>query len=86
MGSCVSKSRGRGSDAVGLPVDNGGGSGRWMNKMKLGSCEGENKNQINVSGKMFSNGTSDVACLHTQQGKKGINQDAMLVWEVCCFA
>lgn len=32
-------------------------------------------------GRMFLNGASEVACLFTQQGKKGTNQDAMIVWE-----
>lgn len=32
--------------------------------------------------RMFVNGASEVACLYTQQGRKGTNQDAMLVWEV----
>ncbi|KAI3940544.1 hypothetical protein MKW98_024951 [Papaver atlanticum] len=34
-----------------------------------------------ISGRMCGNGASDVSCLFTQQGKKGTNQDAMLVWE-----
>ncbi|KAJ4975473.1 hypothetical protein NE237_000579 [Protea cynaroides] len=34
-----------------------------------------------IAGRMFVNGTSGVACLFTQQGRKGTNQDAMLVWE-----
>lgn len=61
-----------------------------IGKIKFGSsgyCEGtlnehSNQSQIRVSGKMCSNGASDVACLYTQQGRKGTNQDAMLVWEV----
>lgn len=70
-------------------------SARWkkigsIGKMKFGSsgnCEGalnqhSNQSQIHVAGKMCSNGASDDACLYTQQGKKGTNQDAMLVWEV----
>lgn len=32
--------------------------------------------------RLFLNGASNMACLFTQQGKKGTNQDAMLVWEV----
>ncbi|KAK4795031.1 hypothetical protein SAY86_013025 [Trapa natans] len=72
-------------------------SGRWnkvgsIGKMKFGSsgfCEGplnphSNQSQIHVAGKMCTNGASYVACLHTQQGKKGTNQDAMLVWENYC--
>ncbi|GER51339.1 phosphatase 2C family protein [Striga asiatica] len=32
-------------------------------------------------GRMFLNGSSEIASLFTQQGKKGTNQDAMVVWE-----
>lgn len=35
-----------------------------------------------VVGRLVGNGSSEIACLYTQQGKKGTNQDAMLVWEV----
>ncbi|KAJ9551237.1 hypothetical protein OSB04_015282 [Centaurea solstitialis] len=34
-----------------------------------------------IPGRLVANGSSTVATLHTQQGKKGINQDAMIVWE-----
>ncbi|XP_078163393.1 putative protein phosphatase 2C 66 isoform X2 [Carex rostrata] len=34
-----------------------------------------------VSGRMYLNGASEVASLYTQQGKKGTNQDAMIVCE-----
>ncbi|XP_074576426.1 putative protein phosphatase 2C 33 [Curcuma longa] len=34
-----------------------------------------------IPGRMFLNGASKVASLFTQQGRKGINQDAMIVWE-----
>ncbi|KAL5703191.1 putative protein phosphatase 2C 33 [Ranunculus cassubicifolius] len=34
-----------------------------------------------IPGRMFSNGASEVASIFTQQGKKGTNQDAMIVWE-----
>lgn len=33
-------------------------------------------------GRMFRTGASENACIFTQQGRKGCNQDAMLVWEV----
>ena len=32
--------------------------------------------------RLFVNGSSEVASLFSKQGKKGINQDAMIVWEV----
>lgn len=38
-----------------------------------------------IPGRLFLNGSSDVACLFSQQGKKGTNQDAMIVWEVSSF-
>ena len=38
-----------------------------------------------IPGRMFLNGSSEVASLFTQQGKKGTNQDAMIVWEVSPF-
>ncbi|XVF56406.1 hypothetical protein PTKIN_Ptkin06aG0118100 [Pterospermum kingtungense] len=31
--------------------------------------------------RLFFNGSTDVTCLFSQQGKKGTNQDAMIVWE-----
>ncbi|KAA8538863.1 hypothetical protein F0562_025555 [Nyssa sinensis] len=34
-----------------------------------------------IQGRMFLNGSSEVASLFSQQGKKGTNQDAMIVWE-----
>ncbi|XP_022742192.1 probable protein phosphatase 2C 33 [Durio zibethinus] len=34
-----------------------------------------------IPGRLFLNGSSDVASLFTQQGKKGTNQDAMIAWE-----
>lgn len=35
-----------------------------------------------IPGRLYLNGSSEVASLFTQQGKKGPNQDAMIVWEV----
>ncbi|XP_047316112.1 probable protein phosphatase 2C 33 [Impatiens glandulifera] len=34
-----------------------------------------------IPGRMFLNGSSEIASLFTQQGRKGTNQDAMVVWE-----
>ncbi|XP_076906464.1 putative protein phosphatase 2C 33 [Bidens hawaiensis] len=34
-----------------------------------------------IASRIFLNGSSEVASLFTQQGKKGTNQDAMIVWE-----
>jgi len=35
--------------------------------------------------RIFSNGKSRSSCIFTQQGRKGVNQDAMIVWEVSMF-
>lgn len=41
-----------------------------------------------IPGRLFLNGFSDVASLFSKQGKKGVNQDAMIAWEVIllCFS
>lgn len=84
-------------DAAGAATEkqSSSSSRRWkkigsIGKLKFGSsgyCEGalnqpSYQSQIHVVGRMCSNGASHAACLYTQQGKKGANQDAMLVWEV----
>ncbi|KAM1039699.1 hypothetical protein FF1_029029 [Malus domestica] len=94
MGSCCStqKSLGQRSDMVEQSkVDYAddaspkakGGSKRWKRK-KPGADKagcGDLGHQIDIPGRLIGNGGSKVACLYTQQGKKGTNQDAMLVWE-----
>lgn len=35
-----------------------------------------------IPNRIFTNGRSRSSCIFTQQGRKGINQDAMIVWEV----
>lgn len=75
--------------ANGLGSGSGSSSGRWKKigrfskRRSANSDQLLNQSQIHVAGKMCVNGASDVACLYTQQGKKGTNQDAMVVWEVC---
>ncbi|KAK4793468.1 hypothetical protein SAY86_023903 [Trapa natans] len=34
-----------------------------------------------ISNRIFMNGKSQSSCIFTQQGRKGVNQDAMIVWE-----
>ncbi|KAJ0986982.1 hypothetical protein J5N97_005338 [Dioscorea zingiberensis] len=54
-----------------LVADSGGGGDGEMVEEEL----------HRLPGRMFLNGSSGVACLFTQQGRKGTNQDAMIVWE-----
>ncbi|KAK8506789.1 hypothetical protein V6N13_054984 [Hibiscus sabdariffa] len=95
MGSCCSSAaNGRtGSNSDGLVTDATAatcaspkkqkqrqGSGRWRKKPS-GLVPMDEAGLHLIPGRMFLNGASTVACLYTQQGKKGTNQDAMLVWE-----
>lgn len=40
------------------------------------------KHLSSIPNRIFTNGKSRSSCIFTQQGRKGINQDAMIVWEV----
>ncbi|KAL8205686.1 hypothetical protein R6Q57_009237 [Mikania cordata] len=69
---------------------NGGRSVNWKtgdSKFRFGGGGGgrgptaEERALQQISGRLAGNGSSIIACLHTQQGKKGTNQDAMIVWE-----
>ncbi|MCE5166304.1 hypothetical protein HAX54_017212, partial [Datura stramonium] len=39
------------------------------------------KHLSSIPNRIFTNGKSQTSCIFTQQGRKGINQDAMIVWE-----
>lgn len=58
------------------------GGGLFDRKAVSGEGDGAAEELLLVPGRMCINGASEVACLFTQQGKKGTNQDAMIVWEV----
>ncbi|XP_015055601.1 probable protein phosphatase 2C 6 [Solanum pennellii] len=50
-----------------------------------GGGEGaEERGLQQIPGRFIGNGANNVGCLYTQQGKKGINQDAMIIWENYC--
>jgi hypothetical protein len=73
MGNCVASG---GATTVTAAGEDGRRRGRrWKapREEQLGS----------VPGRIFSNdGRSRTAAVFTQQGRKGVNQDAMLVWDV----
>ncbi|XP_076882200.1 putative protein phosphatase 2C 33 [Bidens hawaiensis] len=56
---------------------------KMMKRASRTSSFGSNREEHlhRIPGRMFLNGSSEVASLYTQQGKKGTNQDAMIVWE-----
>ncbi|XP_062079089.1 probable protein phosphatase 2C 18 [Humulus lupulus] len=83
MGSCYSKSERR--DCVeSVDVESGGERGGYGTGTPPRSHRRKKRKpgkEIEIPGRMCFNSASKVSCLHTQQGKKGTNQDAMLVWE-----
>ncbi|TVU05288.1 hypothetical protein EJB05_48446 [Eragrostis curvula] len=59
----------------------GGAFSSGGKKLPGGGGEMTEDELARVAGRMCANGSSAAACLHTQQGRKGTNQDAMVVWE-----
>jgi len=78
MGSCLSaESR---SPLPGSPSAGLGARKRKNSKKRFGS---RNSSALQKTpGRLFANGSTQFASLFTQQGRKGTNQDAMIVWEV----
>ncbi|RZC88966.1 hypothetical protein C5167_030660 [Papaver somniferum] len=86
MGSCLSAG-GRNS----IPNSPTASSPKWKQKRNSKRRQGSNRSSTSSSkledslhripGRMFVNGATDLASLCTQQGRKGTNQDAMIVWE-----
>ncbi|PWA36692.1 protein phosphatase 2C family protein [Artemisia annua] len=85
MGSCLSgESRSPHPRSPTTPTS-GGGRKRKSSKKRTSRNSSFNLHREDhlhrVPGRLFLNGSSEVASLFTQQGKKGTNQDAMIVWE-----
>ncbi|KAK1313056.1 putative protein phosphatase 2C 33 [Acorus calamus] len=97
MGSCLSASLSSSSsttiDGKGgsyspshQPCSPSASGGRRRGRRRQGSMRGsmvfDSKEQMRKApGRSYLNGATEVASLFTQQGKKGTNQDAMIVWE-----
>lgn len=82
----------RGDEREGAAAAGGGGFGFFSSgggggggKKLPGGGEMTEEELARVAGRTCANGASAVACLHTQQGRKGTNQDAMVVWEVSYY-
>ncbi|XP_050384262.1 probable protein phosphatase 2C 33 [Argentina anserina] len=88
MGSCLS-AESRSPMASSSPASPGWGAARRRKSSKRKSTSRnssfdyrrEDPALHRIPGRMFLNGSSQVASMFTQQGKKGTNQDAMIVWE-----
>ncbi|KAJ8458112.1 hypothetical protein OPV22_031038 [Ensete ventricosum] len=66
---------------MGLCQSRGCGSPSASGSCRLRRSSGSEETVGRISGRLFLNGATDCASLFTQQGKKGVNQDAMIVWE-----
>ncbi|KAI3746030.1 hypothetical protein L6452_08445 [Arctium lappa] len=86
MGSCFSaESRNplpNSQTAMSLGIKKRKNSRKRPPGSRTSSFDHQREEQLHrIVGRMFLNGSSEVASLFTQQGKKGTNQDAMIVWE-----
>ncbi|XP_078441419.1 putative protein phosphatase 2C 33 [Wolffia australiana] len=84
MGSCLS------SDGQGTASSPNSGVAAGAGRKQRGGRRQGSRSSLDlktdellsqIPGRMFFNGASSFASLFTQQGKKGVNQDAMIVWE-----
>ncbi|KAG5247137.1 hypothetical protein OIU76_029360 [Salix suchowensis] len=56
----------------------------WKKKSPLPSATNANADPsllLHIPGRFSASAATKIGCLYTQQGKKGTNQDAMLLWE-----
>ncbi|CAN8295757.1 unnamed protein product [Cochlearia groenlandica] len=76
MGGCVSKSTCSNEETMYRPCLGMGCCGSKMGKRMF-----SDHNLVSIPNRIINNGKSRSSCIFTQQGRKGINQDAMIVWE-----
>ncbi|RRT62631.1 hypothetical protein B296_00042233 [Ensete ventricosum] len=75
------KARKKLQEQEGTKGEGGGWGGRWPAAASVfGDLREDELHRL--PDRSFLNGATEAACLYTQQGKKGTNQDAMIVWEV----
>ncbi|EFJ12321.1 hypothetical protein SELMODRAFT_235030 [Selaginella moellendorffii] len=79
MGSCLSSERG--AQQNGAPSRSSRKTLKREAKEVL-AVEAKNDQQLACfPGRLCTNGSSNSCCLFSQQGRKGVNQDAMIAWE-----
>ncbi|CAO2832588.1 unnamed protein product [Amaranthus hypochondriacus] len=86
MGSCLSaESRSPLPGSPSLGVRKRKNSKKRFSSSRSSSFEYRKDDHLSkIPGRLFYNGATELASLFTQQGKKGTNQDAMIVWENFC--
>lgn len=85
MGGCVSKSTWNNEESMHRPCLGMGCCGSKMGKGAFSDRIVSLHNLVSIPNRIIGNGKSRSSCIFTQQGRKGINQDAMIVWEVSFF-
>lgn len=92
MGGCIStssqstcSSAGNGEAVSSSSCLGMGLCGRKRSKRTFSDHVATLQHLSSIPNRIFMNGKSRSSCTFTQQGRKGINQDAMIVWEVSTF-
>lgn len=93
MGSCLSTGiqiscNGRSNGESFLSCLGNGGCGQIERKRTFSDHFFSLQHLNSIPNRLVYNGKTRNSCIFTQQGRKGINQDAMVVWEVSssiCF-
>ncbi|CAF2309588.1 hypothetical protein BRARA_J00192 [Brassica rapa] len=78
MGGCVSKSN---EETMYRPCLGMGCCGSKMGRRTSSGRIVSLNNLVSIPNRITSNGKSKSSCIFTQQGRKGVNQDSMIVWE-----
>lgn len=83
MGSCLSADGSSAVSYTAAPSSPSSSSSRKKNNSRKIKRSSSLEMWLHrIPGRIFLNGSTDNASLFTRQGKKGINQDAMIFWEV----
>lgn len=77
MGSCLSGA----SSAPSFPLD----TNHYYESYQYSRVSNMEMRLHRIPSRIFLNGSTPVASLFCKQGRKGINQDAMLLWENFCL-
>ncbi|VVA89845.1 unnamed protein product [Arabis nemorensis] len=81
MGGCVSKSTWNDEEPMHRPCLGMRCCGSKMGRRTYSDRIVSLHNLVSIPNRITNNGKSRSSCVFTQQGRKGINQDAMIVWE-----
>ncbi|CAA0161186.1 unnamed protein product [Arabidopsis thaliana] len=81
MGGCISKTSWSNEEPMHRPCLGMGCCGSKMGKRGFSDRMVSLHNLVSIPNRIIGNGKSRSSCIFTQQGRKGINQDAMIVWE-----